>query len=204
MIINSLLSGESFYIYGAQLEEGSYATSYIPTYSVSATRAADSCTSAVNATTFNDSEGTFFIEFAADFNIYNSGLADRGISISNGTNTNAVKIFQAASLNNRIAYDLDTTSGSNQVFNISTTFSDITDFNKVAFTYKQNEFKIFANGTQQGATDTSGSVFSSGTLDRVSFSFGQLGVNPFYGKIKQVLYFHTALTDTELATLTTP
>tara|TARA_R110001632_G_scaffold194599_1_gene316005 strand:- start:27 stop:932 length:906 start_codon:yes stop_codon:yes gene_type:complete len=37
-----LIDGTSgIYIYGAQLEQGSYPTSYIPTYSVSATRAAD-------------------------------------------------------------------------------------------------------------------------------------------------------------------
>jgi hypothetical protein len=105
-------------------------------------------------------------------------------------------------LNNRIAYDLDTSSGTNQVFNTSTTFADITDFNKVAFTYKQNEFKIFLNGVQQGSTDTNGSVFSNGTLKGISFDYGQDGNKPFFGRVKEVKYFNSALSDSELQALT--
>ena len=77
-----------------------------------------------------------------------------------------------------MAYDLDTLSGTNQVrgFNTSTTFYKIiTDFNKVAFTYKQNEFKIFLYGVQQGSTDTNGSVYSNGTLNGVSFTLWTRG-----------------------------
>ena len=190
-------------IWGAQIEQGSYATSYIPTQGSAVTRLADSCVGAGNEQVFNDSEGTFFVNFAADFNIYNSGLTDRGISINDGTNTNSARIFQATSLNNRIAYDLDTSSGTNQVFNTSTVFADITDFNKVAFTYKENEFKIFLNGVQQGSTDTNGSVFSNGTLNGISFDYGQEGNKPFFGRVKEVKYFNTALTDQELQALTT-
>ena len=191
-------------VWGFQIEQGSYATSYIPNYgnSAGATRSADACNNGGNEQVFNDSEGTVFINFAADFNIFGSGLADRGISINNGTNTNSARIFQATSLNNRMAYDLDTLSGTNQVFNTSTTFADITDFNKVAFTYKQNEFKIFLNGVQQGSTDTNGSVFSNGTLNGISFDYGQEGNKPFFGRVKEVKYFNTVLTDAELQALT--
>jgi hypothetical protein len=189
-------------IYGSQAENGSYATSYIPTSGSTATRSADSANGAGNSNVFNDSEGTFFVNFAADFNIYGSGLTDRGISINDGSNTNSARIFQATSLNNRIAYDLDTSSGTNQVFNTSTTFADITDFNKVAFTYKQNEFKIFLNGVQQGSTDTNGSVFSNGTLKGISFDYGQDGNKPFFGRVKEVKYFNSALSDSELQALT--
>ena len=49
-------------LYGAQLEEQSYATSYIPTNGASQTRAAETCFGAGTAATFNDSEGVLYFE----------------------------------------------------------------------------------------------------------------------------------------------
>ena len=80
--------------------------------------------------------------------------------------------------------------------------SNITIFNKVAFSWKLNQFKLFANGSQVGSTDTSGSVNLAGTLNKLSFDYGN-GALDFEGKVKQLQVFKTALTDTELATLTT-
>ena len=54
-----------FYAWGAQLEEGSYPTSYIPTNGASATRLADVCTDAGTSDTFNDSEGVLMAEISA-------------------------------------------------------------------------------------------------------------------------------------------
>ena len=53
-------------IYGAQLEAGSYATSYIPTYGTSVTRNAD--TGVINAATdlIGQTEGTLFLDVEFD------------------------------------------------------------------------------------------------------------------------------------------
>ena len=47
------------------------------------------------------------------------------------------------------------------------------------------------------------SVFSNGTLNGISFDYGQEGNKPFYGNVKEVKYYNTALTDQELQALTT-
>ena len=76
----------SIYIWGAMVEQQSYATSYIPTAGSTATRAQETCNGAGNASTFNSTEGVLYAEIAA--------LADdetnRRITISDGTNANRV------------------------------------------------------------------------------------------------------------------
>ena len=49
-------------IYGAQLEAGSYATSYIPTYGTSVTRNADTVLSNAATDLIGQTEGTLFID----------------------------------------------------------------------------------------------------------------------------------------------
>ena len=72
--------------------------------------------------------------------------------------------------------------------------------NKVAFRYKANDFAAYVNGVKV-ITDTSGSTFSGTTLS--SFSFIQPdGTSAFNGTVKQVLFFKTGLSDSDLAALT--
>ena len=57
----------SVYIYGAQVEELSYATSYIPTYGAVRTRLQDSVTGAGTSSDFNSVEGVLFAEVVLSF-----------------------------------------------------------------------------------------------------------------------------------------
>ena len=59
---------------------------------------------------------------------------------------------------------------------------------------------MWVNGTEVD-THSSHSTANMGTLDRLNFDFGT-GSSDYYGKVKQVIYFNEALTDSELATLT--
>ena len=122
------------------------------------------------------------------------------IAISDGTYNNRASILFTNGATNRIRCFLRV-GGTSQV-DKSASVTDVTDFNKVAFSYKENEFKMFVNGSQSGSTDTSGSVFSSGTLNELSFDANGAGADDFYGKTKQLTTFKTALTDSELETLT--
>jgi hypothetical protein len=57
-------TGNDGYFWGAQLEVGSFATSYIPTTTTSATRAADVITDASNFSTwYNQTAGSFYCQF---------------------------------------------------------------------------------------------------------------------------------------------
>ena len=178
------------FLWGAQVEAGAYATSYIPTLAASATRGADACSKTGISSLIGQTEGTLFYEFSVPAN---ENLT-RSIGVTDGTVANRINISVfATSLFARVDV-----GGVNQV-NSSATIVP-TAMNKVAFRYKANDFAAYVNGVKV-ITDTSGSTFSGTTLS--SFSFIQPdGTSAFSGAVKQVLFFKTALIDAELATLT--
>ena len=179
-------------IWGAQLEQGSYPTSYIPNHSGgSVTRGVDVCNSAGDSSTFNDSEGVLYVEIAA---LANDG-ANRRIVISDGTFQNNVQLYYY-SFPNRVRTLVN--SGGITSIDATAAISDATIYHKIAIRYKTNDFSLWVDGVQV-ATDTSGNTPSG--LNQLNFN--DAGGSNFYGKAKQVLYFPTALSDADCITLTT-
>jgi hypothetical protein len=188
--------GKTIYIYGAQLEVGSFPTSYIPNNGNAAgvTRSTETATGAGNASTFNDSEGVLMAEISAlDLSNYL-----RELSISDGTISNRIQLRYYDTSDNKIQ-SLVVVGGSTQASALIT-LSNAKEFNKIAFKYKLNDFALWVNGLEV-FTDTSGSTFSANTLSELSFDKGD-GGNPFYGNTKQIQYFDSALNDSELEQLT--
>jgi hypothetical protein len=188
----------SVYLYGLQFEKtASYPTSLIATYGTSVTRAADVCVGAGNSSTFNSTEGVLYVEISA---LANENL-QRNLSISNGTHNNSV---QLGFLNNATDYRFFANvrlGGISQAF-LTFNFGAVAPtFKKCAIKYKENDFALWIDGVEV-ATDTSGNTFTENTLNELSFTRGGTA-QPFYGKTKQVLTFNTALSDAELAELTT-
>jgi len=182
------------YVWGFQIEQQSYATSYIPTLSgASQTRAAESCFGAGNAATFNSTEGVLYVEISALAN----DSTYRQISLSDGTATNRISIFYQ-NTSNQIAVESSGTSTNLGIYNQNLT---ITNVNKIALKYKANDCGLWINGVEV-ATDTSFASFSSGTLSKLSFNRGDV-VQNFYGNTKDLRVYNEALTDAQLQTLTT-
>ena len=171
------------YIFGAQVEAGSYPTSYIPTSGSAATRTQDSCLNGGTTSEFNDSEGVLFIESQALAN----DLSYRFISICDGTTNNRVLISHNT-VSNQIRADV-IVSGSTQA-TMTTNSYTITDNHKIAIKYKTNDFALWVDGTEV-STDTFGNTFPSGTLSEINFDNGTLGASFYYeGKLKQLIYFN--------------
>ena len=178
----------SFAIWGAQLEQGSYPTSYIPTNGSTVTRSAETANGSGDASTFNDSEGVLMAEMSA---LANDGT-NRQISISNGGTSQRIYLGFRTSTNEFI---LSSRDSSYLIANIV----DVTNFNKYAFQYKSGSFKAFINGFDYDLT-SDGGLLPTG-LNTLNFDDGNGGAD-FYGKTKQIQYFDSALNDTELETLT--
>jgi hypothetical protein len=159
IIISSSDVGLNIVIYGAQLEAGSYATSYIPTQGSSVTRVADACNGAGNDQVFNASEGILFVEMAA---LDRQKSLFELISLSDGTTTNRMYLgFSSGTNKLRWLY------GDN-VFTGDTTSIETTNNNKIAFKFKDNDFAIWVNGVEIDS-QLSGSTFSSNTFNTMGF-----------------------------------
>jgi hypothetical protein len=184
----------SFYIWGAQLELGSYPTSYIPNFgtALGVTRSAETCNNAGNVNTFNDSEGVLYAEINA---LKYPVDVNNWLSITDGTNANSVAIeFETTGT----AIARIEVGGVGQAY--LTTQVDYSNLIKVAFKYKENDFAWWVNGVEVG-TDSSGITFPSNTLNSLQFAYGS-GGNNWAGNVKQVQYFDSALNDSDLETLT--
>ena len=179
-------------IYGAQLENGTYATSYIPTSGSTVTRAAETANGSGNSEVFNDSEGVLFAEINL---IYNQ--SGRYITLGDGTSSNRIILGTEGGDDRIIFYVI---VGGNVQCQIPYILPDINAIYKIAIKYKQNDFALWVNGLEVG-TDTSGSTLASNTLSKLVFN-GGTGTSNFYGKTKELGYYNTALTDAELEYMT--
>jgi len=185
-INNGATGSETFY--GAQLEELSYATSYIPTNGSQVTRDAETCTGAGSSADFNSEEGVLYLEVAA--------LADdtsQQIGVYGGSITEQLRIEIANSVIKAQLFN-----GSYQA-NMSST-QTVTNFNKVGFKWKVNDFALWINGTEV-VTDNSGTTFSAATLDNINFSAQNGTSSAAQAKVK-ALKVYKETDGIDLATLT--
>ena len=189
-------TSQSFTLKYCQFEQGSYPTSYIPNHSGtgSVTRGADVCGDAGDASTFNSTEGVLFAEIAA--------LADDGtyrlMNIIDVSNTNNFIYLGYKNDSNTIRTRIEV--GGIASTDMEYVLSNETEFNKIAVKWKTNDFALWVNGVEV-ATDSSGVSFTANTLDKLSFD--RNGGLEFNGKVNALQVYKEALTDAELATLTT-
>jgi len=181
--------GFSIIICHPQEENGSYATSYIPTQGSAVTRVADICNNAGNEQVINSTEGVLYAEISA---LANDGT-ERYVYLGNGTTANRVVIRFSPTPNDLRM--LVTSGGSTQVSSGTTNYN-ITNINKIALKYKQNDFALWVNGVE-ALTDTSGNAPIG--MDELSLSYSG---TEFKGNVKQIQYFDSALNDSDLETIT--
>jgi hypothetical protein len=175
---------QEVYAWGAQIEAGSYATSYIPTTGAASTRNADVCNNSGSAQDFNSEEGVLY----AEYKMVNQVASFPQIRIADSSLQNQVSFY---TYNNTLQYYVK--SNNINVILGSISVSENTDY-KFAISYSSSETSIFLNGVKQGSYLNKDMPSNLEKLDIVT--------SDNVSKYKTVAVFTEALTDEQLEKLT--
>jgi hypothetical protein len=177
------------FIWGAQLEAGSYPTSYIPTTTASVTRNADVISKTGISSLIGQTEGTIF----ADFNKTKNNLSI--LSIDDGTANNRIFIEgTGTSTGLRVRV---TNGGTTTVDNTSNVLQN--GINKIALVYANNNVSLYRNGVL---------IFNDNSATIPNTSILRIGSNvtnlfQLDDSVNSAVLWKTALTDQECINLTT-
>lgn len=178
-------------VWGAQLEEGSYATSYIPTVAAAVTRNADAVSKTGISSLIGQTEGTIFLYF--DILSHTRVVGNVLASISDSTVDNRITIFL-----NTIG-DLRIILVANGITELDESITSPFGNTKIGLAYKSGQNALYINGVEKWTTTD---TFTFASVSRFAFNNydGDAGAdNP----LKQAIVFPTRLTNSELETLTT-
>jgi hypothetical protein len=178
----------TLYLWGAQIEQSSYPTSYIKTTSTSVTRLADSCSKTGISSLIGQTSGSIFWDIQVNLLTGNEDI----LNIDNGSFGNTIYILKTSS--SSIVAEIYVSGSAQCNFSYSITTAGRY---KIVLTYTNNDFAFYVNGISIG-TDTSGSV---PTTSRLQLGNGALGSSD--GKTNQLLLFQRVLTSQEAIALTT-
>ena len=189
------------YLWGFQLEQHSAdsnkETSYIPTTSAAVSRTASSFIKTGVSGTIGSSEGVYFAEIAY-FHNGTSAVSEQSLIGLNDSNNDA--IYQIGKWNTDFIGFTRDTAGNNVLFSNSITVASEA-FVKMAIKYKAGDHAYWKDGVEI-ATSTDATAIPA-TQDRIISSYkGNSGFWEFYGKIRSIQVYNTALTDAQLTSLT--
>jgi len=183
-------------IYGAQLEAGSYPTSYIPNHGETGgvTRAAVLCYKMGVRDVIGQTDGTLFYDWVMNHESPNTSEDLYTLVLSDGTGN---KMIGVNNYNQTIAVFIkDTTT---QFFDNSYTSGADGARIKLAIGYANNDIALYINGAQI-ATDSSATIPTLSQIRLNTFWNGNLADS---SSVKQLALFNERLTNEELETLTT-
>lgn len=194
-------SGNGIFIWGAQLEAGSYPTSYIPTLGASVTRSADAASKTGISSLIGQTQGTIYVEEQYDASVANNGgVDDTLVALTDGTTNNLILVLHygvaPAGYSNAVRFFIRTSNVSQVLIDSSALASGVY---KIALAYSNNDVVAYINGVQIG-TDTSATIPATSVVtlvDPITANAATKTVNT-----KSVALYPTRLTNAELATLT--
>lgn len=180
------------FLWGAQLEAGAFATSYIPTVASQVTRAADSAsiTGSNFSSWYNVNEGTIYASASTASVATNSSIYAFTDSLLSSINS----IYGNSGAQNHLVVRINNSTVAN--LNGGTFTSGVNG--NSAGAYKLNDFAVSVNGGVS-TTDDTGVV---PVVDRLFLGASVNGVTFGSQTIKRIAYYPRRLTNTQIQALT--
>lgn len=184
---------ETFYVWGAQLEAGAFATSHIPTGASSVARSAD--VPSVTGTNFSSVWGaanTIVADWTPSTVASSAAMA---MSVTDGGVSNLHQMYGGLTTLQNSCAVAGVTQYALQFLSALATNTRI----QVALAVKQDDFAACVNGGAV-STDTSG---TTPTVTQLCIGHRN-GLSQLNGWIRSISLYNTRLSNTQLQTLTTP
>ena len=187
------------YIWGAQLEQGGFETSYIHTSAATGTRGADlvSIEGEEFSEFYNQTEGSFVCEIMLPSSRPMSGYGSYMMTLSDGSYNNRVTLGSStgsAQFNADVNIGSSTPSRANLGSYTSGSYSI-----KAAMAYKAADTAGSLNGAAAVTTSPSGTL---PLLTRADIGKDHLNYNLLNGHMKKLMYYSKRLPNNQLRTLT--
>ena len=188
--------GSDIYVWGAQVEEASFATSYIPTTSSQVTRAADvvDITGTNFSSFYNQSEGTVFVQSMIS-RVSNSVTGILSANLSTNTGNRLVLFYRSSGATGATMRKSNSISLNVNPYGVLSANATI----QQAIGYKSGDTKAAGGGVL-----TSGVVTTNiPTVNRFQIgAFPSTPGDPLNGHIKRLTYFSNRLADATLQSIT--
>jgi hypothetical protein len=178
---------DGVYLWGAQFEQGSFPTSYIPTSGSTVTRAADVASLAVSEFGYNQDQGTVVIDWntLGYSTVNNSGVLYGGAS-------NARWIY--SNINNTTHFSYD---GTNSIVHGSIPAGQQT---KLAMSVDSSTQQSSINGNAIASASHNGNIASNTSVFNIGHN--QNAADLLTGHIKSIQYYPLRLSNAQLQALT--
>jgi len=188
--------GNTLDVWGAQVENGSYMTSLIPTTTAAVTRLADDTSKTGISSLIGQTNGTFFVDVTFG-NSRNSWF----FSLVSNSWLNDAFYLEAFGASNYIA--VSTVKNSAGAGGASSTFVAAAGVRaKVAVQYTSTTLNLFVNGVKYTGTRTAIPACTGLYLNQIG-TFGSDASQYNANRFNQVLTFTSALTDAQCIEITT-
>jgi hypothetical protein len=183
------------YVWGAQLEKGFYATSYIPTTTAAVARERDVCTLKTLAPWFQEAEGTLLVEYVIDWTRASGDTSSRYVlQIDDGSTADRHIIY----LNSGNRRALTVTGGVSQTVGPSVGAATAVVVHRQAYAWDTDDISAVATGSAV-STDSSAEIPVGLTTARLGAATSA-GAE-FGGYLRKVRFYPRNMTDAELLAL---